>query len=224
MTENATIPMEAESTIPESQSTVADADRGSRSRRLDRLSLLLAVLTVIFLGWTVWLRFGPARAPEPPGIGSALPPVKLVDLETAEPQILLGLKGKVVWVVFWSAGSPTCQTVLPRLERAWKRLRPHRGFTLVAAAAESAEPDRVRAALARTHTTLPAYLATPETLRRFGAHQADPPLHYLMNPEGRVAAMARGDGQDTIDRLAAQAQEWLEHLDPLGSTRFASVR
>ncbi|MGC8643603.1 MAG: TlpA family protein disulfide reductase [Isosphaeraceae bacterium] len=188
------------------------------------MSVILAVLTVIFLGWTAWLRFGPPSASEPPSIGSALPPLKLLDLETGELRILLGLKGKVVWVVFWSADSPSCQTVLPRLERAWKRLRPHRSFTLVTAAAESQEPDRVRTALAQSRASLPAYLATPETLRRFDAQHADPPLHYLIDADGRVAALARGDGQDTIDRLTAEAREWLEHLGPLESTRFASFR
>ena len=225
MTENVIIPMESDPTVPGSQSTVTDVDRGSRrSRRVDRLSLGLAVLTLIFLGWTAWLRFGPPSAPEPPSIGSALPPVKLLDLETGEPRLLVGLKGKVVWVVFWSAGSPSCQTVLPRLERAWKRLRLHRGFMFAAAATDFAEPDRVRAALAQSRTTLPAYLAAPETLRRLGARPADLPLHYLIDADGRVAAMARGDGQDTIDRLTAEAREWLEHLGPLESTRFASFR
>ena len=40
---------------------------------------------------------------------------------------------------------------------------------------------------------LPAYLATPETRRRFRAEVADPPLHILIDAGGRVLAMARGD-------------------------------
>lgn len=209
--------METACAIPESAS-------GSSPRRVDRLSLILAVLTVGFLGWTVWLRFGPERAPELPGIGSALPAVKLLDLENLEPQVLVGTRGKIVWLVFWSAATPSGQTVLPRLEKVWKRLRMHRGFTLIAAAAEADQPARVRAALTQAHVTLPAYLAAPATLRRFEVAPLGPPLHYLTDADGRVAVMARGEGQDTINRLVAQAQERLDHLDPLGSTRFALAR
>jgi hypothetical protein len=214
MTESIDIPMECDSTI-------ADADHGSRSRRLDRLSLILAVLTVVIVGWTAWLRFGPGRPPGSLIIGSALPPVRLLDLETGEAKVLFGLKGKVTWVVFWSVASPSGQTVLPRLESAWKRLGQHRSFTLVAAATDSGQPDRVRAALAQTHATLPVYLATTEAVNRFGARATGPPLHYLIDADGRIAAMARGDGLDTIRRLEAQARSWLEKLDPLGGTRFA---
>lgn len=81
----------------------------------------------------------------------------------------------------------------------------------------------MRAALAEIHVTVLAYLAGPETLRRFGAELADPPLHLLVDGEGRIAALVRGAGQDAINRLAAQVQSWLEEMDPLGKTRFAKT-
>ena len=81
----------------------------------------------------------------------------------------------------------------------------------------------MRAALARTHATLPAYLAGPETCRRFGAGLADPPLHLVSDAHGRIAAVARGGGEGTINRLEAQVQGWLEELDPLENTRFAMI-
>ena len=82
----------------------------------------------------------------------------------------------------------------------------------------------MRAALAKNHATLPAYLAGPETCRRFGAGPADPPLHLLSDAQGRIVAIARGGGQGTINRLETQAQGWLEELDPMGNTRFAMIR
>ena len=111
---------------------------------------------------------------------------------------------------------------MSRLEDAWRRLKSHQKFTLVAAAVNVREPERVARPLARRPIPLPVYLAGPETCRRFGVAGADPPLHLLVDPQGRVAALARGSGQETIDRLAAQARGWLEELDPLRNTRFAA--
>ena len=193
----------------------------SPSHRLDRVSVLLALVTFVLVGWTAWLRFGPASRPEPPAVGQALPPLRLLDLETAEPLVLLGTKGKVSWIVFWSAGSPSGRASLAQLEGVWKRLKSHRRFTMVTAAANTDQPDRVRTALSEIHAAVPAYLAGPETLRRFGAELADPPLHLLVDGDGRIAALVRGAGQDTINRLETQVQRWLEEIDPLGNTRFA---
>jgi len=189
----------------------------SPSHRLARVSVLSALVTLVLVGWTAWLRFDPASRPEPPAVGLALPPLRLLDLETAEPLVLLGAKGKVTWIVFWSAGSPSGRASLSKLEGVWKRLKSHRRFTMVTAAINSDQPERVRAALAEIHATVPAYLAGPETLRRFGAELADPPLHLLVDGEGRIAALVRGAGQDAINRLAAQVQSWLEEMDPLGN-------
>ena len=191
--------------------------------RIDWLTVFLGLATLVIVAGTAYLRFGPAPRPEPPAVGSALPPLRLINLETSEPLVLLGLRGKVVWVVFWSAGSASGREGLPRLEEAWRRLKPHQKFTLVAAAVDSGQPDRVRKALADARSRLPVYLAGPETCRQFGVAGADPPLHLLVDPQGRVAALARGSGQETIDRLAAQARGWLDELDPLRNTRFAAA-
>ena len=40
----------------------------------------------------------------------------------------------------------------------------------------------------------------------------------------QIAALEAGAGQATIDRLASQARAWLDELDPMRNTRFASTR
>jgi hypothetical protein len=198
-----------------------DEDGPVPSWRVDRVGLALAVLTLAFVAGAAWLRLRPAPAPEPPTVGSPPPPLRLLNLESSEPLFLLGLKGKVVWVVFWSAGSESGKALLPRLEVAWTRLRTNRRFSLVAGAVDFDQPGRVREALGAARAGLPAYLVPPETRHRFGVGTADPPLHLLIDADGKVAALVRGAGADTVRRLANQVRGWLEDLDPLGPTRFA---
>jgi hypothetical protein len=146
-----------------------------------------------------------------------------LDLETSEPLILLGLKGKIVWVVFWSANSTSGKASLPMLEAAWKRLKQNRRFSLIAAAVDSEAAQQVRSTITAAKATMPVYLASLETRRRFGALDADPPLHLLIDEQGRIATLARGASRQTIDRLATQAQSRLNELDPLRNTRFAGT-
>jgi hypothetical protein len=192
------------------------ANGNSPSHRLDRVSVLSALVTLVLVGWTAWLRFDPASRPEPPAVGLALPPLRLLDLETAEPLVLLGAKGKVTWIVFRSAGSPSGRASLSKLEGVWKRLKSHRRFTMATAAINSDQPVGC-VELAMTHRSASRCVFTT----CFGAELADPPLHLLVDGEGRIAALVRGAGQDAINRLAAQVQRWLEEMDPLGNTRFA---
>jgi hypothetical protein len=201
----------------------ASGETGS-PRRFDRLSMIMALATVLLVGGTAWMRFGRRAELEPPTVGSLVPPLRLLDLETSEPLILVGLKGKIVWLVFWTSEAPSGEEALVRLEPVWKRFQAHRKFSLVTAAVDPNNAKNVRAALARAGATMPAYLAGPEMCRRLGVDRADPPLHILMDAQGRVAAMARGGSVGTIERLATQVEGWLEELDPLGGTRFARSR
>jgi hypothetical protein len=207
----------------ERESNGTEAVEEDRRRRVDWLAMSFGLATLVLVGGTAWLRFGPAARPEPPAVGSALPPLRLLNLDSSEPLVLLGLRGKVVWIAFWSASSSSGREGLARLEEVWKRLKPHSRFSMVAAAVETADPERVRAAVSAARATLPVYLAGRETCGRFGVNGADPPLHLLIDPQGRVAALARGAGRETIDRLASQARGWLDDIDPLRNTRFATT-
>jgi hypothetical protein len=199
----------------------SEATNSEERPALDRVSAVLTVFVLAALASFLWLRFGPPGAPEPPGVGKMIPALKLLDVETSEPLVLLGLRGKVVWITFWSASSPTGPADLAALESVWKRLHPHTMFAMAAAASESDRPAIVRAAVAAAKAEVPSYLASPETLRAFGATAGDLPLHVLLDPNGRVAAVARGRDPITINRLADQADRALRVIDPLGASRFA---
>lgn len=178
----------------------------------------MALVTTVALAWGAWLRFGPPPPAEPPGIGGTPPPLGLLDANTEEPLVLLGLKGRVVWLTFWTAGSPAD---LGTLDRVWARFRLRNRFTMVAAAVDSAAPGRVRAVVDHARSGLPVYLATPQTCRAFGALPPNLPLHVLIDETGRVGAVAQGSSRELLDRLQGQAERWLDELEPIGKTRFA---
>ncbi len=189
-------------------------------RRIDWTSALMALVTLAASLGALWFYFGRHPGDAPLVVGSQAPLLQLTDLETSEPLLLAGMHGKVVWIVFWSAGSTTGPASLPVFERAWKGLKGHRRFGMAAAAVDS-EPARVRAAVASSGVDIPVYLASPESRRRYRAEKADPPLNVLLDAEGQVAAIARGTAPQTIDRIARQADRLLQELDPLGRVRFA---
>ena len=111
-------------------------------RRIDAMSGVMLLVTLAALGGAAWMRFGRSSVPEgsTADVAAVAPPLRLIDLETSEPVVLVGLNSKVVWVVFWSAGAASGQSCLTELESATKRLRTHRRFAMVMAAVESERP------------------------------------------------------------------------------------
>ena len=193
-------------------------------RRIDAMTGVLMLLTLAALAGTAWLRLGrPSAGTSGATVGANAPPLQLIDPETSQPIVLAGLKDKVAWVVFWSAGSESGRTCLAELETATRRLRMHRRFALVAAAAEGDDAAKIRSAARAAGFQQPVYLAAEETRRRFHAEACDPPLHVLIDAGGGILAMARGDGRPTIDRIAQLARDRLDEIDPDGQTRFASA-
>lgn len=188
---------------------------------IDWLSAVMALVTGVAVAWTVWLRYGPEAAVEPPAVGGRLPALRLQDARTGEPAILFGMQGRVVWVTFWSTRA---EPELSELTRVWKRLGSRRGFTMVAAAVDEPSADRVRQILEKQGSDLPIYRAPEETRRRFGVDGRNLPLHVLVDEQGTIGAVARGVGRETVTRLIEQAEAWLDEMEPLGKTRFARVR
>lgn len=194
-------------------------------RRLDAMAGAMLLVTLIALGYAGWLRFGRSAAPDLASatVGVGAPPLRLIDPETAEPIVLTGLKDKVAWIVFWSAASPSGRSCLADLESATRPLRRHRRFAMVAAAVELDDPAKVREVVREAEFKLPVYLADAETRRRFHAESVDPPVHVLIDADGRILATARAVGEPTIGRIAELARQRLDEIDPDGEMRFAAA-
>jgi hypothetical protein len=192
-------------------------------RRIDGVTAAMVAVTAVSLLGAAWLRTRRLPENQPPAVGGLAPPLRLLDLETSEPIVLVGLRGKVVWVVFWSADSTSGGSSLAAIEPAWSTLKAQGRFAMVAAAVEADNPARVRAVTAASGVKLPVYLASAETRRRFGVLQADPPFNILIDADGLIDTIARGTSPQTIDRIAGKATRLLDELGPLDSTRFASA-
>ena len=212
---------------------MADAPTENPARRqVDVISVMMLLLTVAAIVGVVWLRYGPSSSSDQVqlqgsgelAMNAEAPPLHLLDLKTSEPLVLMGMNDRVVWVVFWSAAAPSGGECLMDLERVWERLKAHRRFALLAAAVEVSNPASVRGVKEGNGIHLPVYLASPETQSRFHVKGGDPPLHVVIDAGGRVIAMARQNGQQTIDRLAEQVRRRLEELDPNGEMKFAFGR
>ncbi len=207
--------------MPDDRKNEAQPSADLNRPRLDRTSAVMAAVTIVALLTFVWFRIGSSTSGKPLAVGDPAPLLRLVDLDSSEPLLVLGLKGKVVWIVFWSAEAPDAPQSLSAIARASSKIRAHRRFSIFTAAVGAAKPDRVRAAAAESGAALPLYLASADSIRRFGAENADPPLHVLIDENGQVIALARGTGSSTLERLADQAERRLDELDPQGTTRFA---
>jgi hypothetical protein len=94
---------------------------------------------------------------------------------------------------------------------------------MVVAAADTNQPAPVRAAVAECRVKLPVYLASAETVLRYDVSVLATPLHVLIDPDGRIAAIARETGPQTIERIAGQAARLLDEMGPQDDTRFASA-
>jgi hypothetical protein len=193
-----------------------------RRRRADPVTAIMLVVTAIALLGAIWFKTKGTPGMDPPSVGAVAPPLGLLDLETSEPLVLVGQRGKVVWVVFWSAASPSASSNLAAIERASNPLHSRRRFAVVTAAVDTMLPA-VRAAVAESRVKLPVYLASAETVSRYDVAVGATPLHVLIDADGRIAAIAHETGPQTIERIAGQAGRLLDEMGPPDDARFASA-
>ena len=210
--------------MPADRTNDAQPTSAPKRGRFDWPSAVMAVVSIVALLVAAWFRSGSSSGVKPLSVGDSAPLMQLIDLESSEPVLMLGLKGKVVWIVFWSAQAHDAPKTLAAIARASSKIKSHRRFTMLTAAVEADQPEKVRATISQAGVDIPVYLATALCRHRFGAENADPPLHVLIDSAGEVIALARGTGQSTLDRIVIQAQHRLEELDPEGNTRFAWMR
>ena len=133
----------------------------------------MAAVTLVALLAAASFRFGSTAKVKSLTDRRACPALQLVDLDSSEPLLMLGLKGKVVWIVFWSAEAPKCATDpgrdRPRFEQAE-----------VASEIQHSDGGRrnrqavtaSRTVISEAGVDLPVYLASSDSRLRFGAEQA----------------------------------------------------
>src|SRR5271166_4156788 len=84
-------------------------------RHIDPITAIMVVVTALALLGAAWLQTRPQEN-ESPVVGALARQLRLLDLETSDPVVLVGLPGKVVWVVFWSADSTSALSSLAPIE------------------------------------------------------------------------------------------------------------
>jgi cytochrome c biogenesis protein CcmG/thiol:disulfide interchange protein DsbE len=112
-------------------------------------------------------------------------------------------RGKVVVLNMWASWCPPCRTEMPLLQRTHERIAP-RGGLVLGIDTQDATEDALRF-LREKRITFPSLRDRDRAYgREFGV--AGYPETFLIDREGRIAAMRRGP----ID------QAWLDkHLEPL---------
>jgi hypothetical protein len=200
-----------------------DQDGDDEPRESVRFHLALAFVAVVLLAGAAWLRFGPGLSSGRVVMGGPMPPTRLTGLHDAGSRLLLGVEGRALWLVFLPVEPAEPAAVLPALVAAWDRLKDDPRFGMAVAATDALGPEHARAALEPYRGKLPLYLAGPDAPRSFGVEASGEPWHFLVDPRGRVAAVARGSGEETVDRLAKMASDWLDALAPLPDVRFRLV-
>jgi len=202
------------------------AGDGSRENR-PRCSVCPSVSMVIalaFLAASAWLWLGVGERSSPPVVGSRFPPTRLERLKDADPLLVLGLEGRVTWLVFLPIDAPGGLELLAQLEPFQRQFRSNRRFSLIAATVGSNGPDHPSATLEGYRGHLPLYVADGDVQRLFGVDRVDSPRHILIGPRGRIDLIADGSSRETIDRVARRTRLWLDALAPPRDARFFLAR
>ena len=194
----------------------------AKAANIDWISALLALAASLLIavsgyGWLMGSSNGETK-PERPSVASIPPPLRLIDPITGEPVVLIGLQGKVVWVSFISAASKNAQADYDALSKVWKGLHLHRKFAMAVVASPSEDRAAIKGLIRAASEKLPTYIAAKETAAAYGVNASNLPFHLVLDPSGKVGAIG---GEGMIDRLAKDATQWLEEIEPSGWTRFA---
>ena len=143
----------------------------------------------------------------------SIPPLKLRDPSTNEPQFWTAARGHVTWLSFLTLKHPRGSSDLIELNRIWRELQSRSAFSGLAIVCDDGPiPALIDMPLANaTDATRQAFLR-PETDLAM--------LHYLIDEEGKIIAIARGSGA-ALDRLLLLARDRLKFLEPVDQSKFA---
>ncbi len=123
--------------------------------------------------------------PPPPAPGFSLP-----DLE-GNPVRLADLRGKYVLLNFWATWCPPCVREMPTMERLAQQMADA-PFTVLAVSLDDEGAAKVRPFIERLGVTFPIAL-DPES-KVSGVYGArDLPATFVIDPQGRVVAAAKGE-------------------------------
>lgn len=199
---------------------MVDQERPAAGRNpksgFDRASAAMALATALVLAVVIGVQCRPEPIGDPPGAGATAPPLGLIDARTNQPTLVFARPERVLWVAFWSPRTPGATQ---ELERIWRRFRARKPFMLVVVALDAGDAARLEKSLGDSAPELPIYVATAATRRDFGV--AEPPLHFLIDEDGRVVATARGDGEN-LEGMATAAEGLLDAIDQ-PRDRFARI-
>jgi peroxiredoxin len=141
-------------------------------------------------------------------VGDRVPELELPTLESGAPTRLSRFHGRVVLLTMFSSGCPLCEKELPVVERL------HREFMKkgVAVVGIGADPDAIPLlALVRHHVVTFYVLHDPKGAKIrevFGTTRL--PEAYLMDKEGIVRAVFRGDLVGRKQELSGQMERLLQ--------------
>ena len=141
------------------------------------------------------------------------PPAPDFTLQTPEGgQVTLNdLRGKTVLVNFWATWCPPCVREMPSMEALYQSLKG-RNFIVLAISLDKAGARVVAPFVKKLKLTFPIALdPNSEVSAVYGAR--DLPSSFLLDPQGRVVAGAKGER----DWFSPEARSYVEEL--LGDTQ-----
>ncbi len=123
-----------------------------------------------------------------------------------KPVTLADFRGKLLLLNFWATWCPPCVREMPSMEALYQKYKG-RNFEVLAISLDEKGAAVVRPFVKRLKLTFPIGLdGKSEVSARYGARSL--PSSFLIDPDGRVIAAAKGER----DWFSPEAQSYLEEL------------